>query len=258
LLNLRFTGWHRYKATNTVSLISLGSTIVADKPGEARFAWLPEGRSLFRDKRIRREDLNGLLVPTQGLSAVLQTLTGFGTRWAQDPPWHAEAVQFGQDDAWQFSQTRLVDWHGWQHDRWTYLHRDGAIVVVADQATGPHQASAFLGWRLEGDMWTEKPGPNFNVIRGAGANAEHVVVLPLHSGIHVSMDEDDAGDKVQSMLVTSAVDGTLSAVTVFLAGDAVNTEPRLREMDGRLTLVIGENAQLELEVPSDPRSRPAS
>ena len=54
LLNLRFSGWHRYKATNSVTLVSLGTSVAGDLLNRGPFDWLPKGRSQFRDKRIPR------------------------------------------------------------------------------------------------------------------------------------------------------------------------------------------------------------
>jgi hypothetical protein len=94
LVNLRFTGWHRYKATGTVTLVYQGKALAADVLDGQPFSWLPVGRSLFRDKRVPRENLNGLVVAKTGMAAVLYTLTGAGGPWAQDPPYYAEVVAF--------------------------------------------------------------------------------------------------------------------------------------------------------------------
>src|SRR4029079_3740940 len=94
LLNLRFTGWHRSEATNAVALVYQGERIVTDVLDAAPIRWLPVGRSLVRDKRIPRENLNSLLVENSGLSAVMDGLTGIGSQWAQDPPAYAEVLNF--------------------------------------------------------------------------------------------------------------------------------------------------------------------
>jgi len=80
LVNLRFTGWHRYKATGTVTLVYQGGTLSADVLDGKPFSWLPVGRSLFRDKRIPWENLNGLVMEKTGMAAVLYRLTGIGGR----------------------------------------------------------------------------------------------------------------------------------------------------------------------------------
>ena len=91
LLNLRFTGWHRYKASNTITLLYKDGVLASDQLTGERFGWLPEGRSLFRDKRIPRENLNGLLVEKVGLSRVLNELTGLGSPWAHQASQHCWA-----------------------------------------------------------------------------------------------------------------------------------------------------------------------
>jgi hypothetical protein len=102
LVNLRFTGWHRYKATGTVTLVYRGEILAADVLDGRLFSWLPKGRSLFRDKRIPRENLNGLVVAKTGMAAVLHALAGIGGSWAQDPPYYAEVVAFetGEEMDW--------------------------------------------------------------------------------------------------------------------------------------------------------------
>ena len=52
LLNLRFSGWHLYKASNTVTLLYQQGPVVMEDNFRRTSGWLPEGRSLFRDKRI--------------------------------------------------------------------------------------------------------------------------------------------------------------------------------------------------------------
>ena len=77
------------------------------------FSWLPVGRSLFRDKRIPRENLNGLVVEKTGMATVLYTLTGIGGPWAQDPPYYAEVVAFETGKEMDWAHIRLTGWLGW-------------------------------------------------------------------------------------------------------------------------------------------------
>ena len=70
LLNLRFSGWHLYKASNTVTLLYQQGPVVMEDNFRRTSGWLPEGRSLFRDKRIPRENLNGLVIKRVGLDYV--------------------------------------------------------------------------------------------------------------------------------------------------------------------------------------------
>ena len=113
LLNLRFEGWHRYKGSNTVTLIDQGGMLVNERINGDAFAWLPKGRSLFRDKRIPRENLNGFQIDRQGLDAVLVQLLSYGSTWAQDPPFTVQVDGFSTGAGMDVSQTSLVGWHGW-------------------------------------------------------------------------------------------------------------------------------------------------
>jgi len=148
LVNLRFTGWHRYKATGTVTLVYQGKALAADVLDGQPFSWLPVGRSLFRDKRIPRENLNGLVVAKTGMAAVLYTLTSAGGPWAQDPPYYAEVVAFETGEEMDRAHIRLTGWRGWHQDRWVYFYHNGGPVVVVDEARGPAGAGGAVAWHL--------------------------------------------------------------------------------------------------------------
>ena len=53
-----------------------------------------------------------MAVPTRGIGAVLLTLTGIGSPWAQDPPWYADVVAFETGTELDWSHTRVRDWQG--------------------------------------------------------------------------------------------------------------------------------------------------
>ncbi len=150
LVNLRFTGWHRYKATGTVTLVYRGELLAADELDAKPFSWLPVGRSLFRDKRIPRENLNGLIVEKTGMAAVLYGLTGVGGPWAQDPPYAAEVVAFETGPEKDWAHIRLIGWRGWQHDRWIYFYHTEDRVVVLDEMHGPAPMRSGVIWHLKG------------------------------------------------------------------------------------------------------------
>ena len=150
LVNLRFTGWHRYKATNTITLIYQGGPLVSEINQGVLFEWLPVGRSLFRDKRIPRENLNGLLIEKSGISNVLYSLTGLGGPWSQDPPFYASIGKFGTGPDVDTSLTSIDDWHGWHHDREINFYHDGPIVIT-DSANGPRNHLAAINWHVIGD-----------------------------------------------------------------------------------------------------------
>ena len=156
LLNLRFSGWHRYKASNTVSLFYKQGPIVSEQTIGRSFWWLPTGRSQFRDKRVPRENLNGFLVERTGLGAVLYMLTGMGSIWAQDPPHYAQVESFETLGPLDVSRTVLPDWQGWTHARTVYFIHKGPVIVI-DSAKGVgHSAIAWhlgAGRRDEGGLW---------------------------------------------------------------------------------------------------------
>lgn len=148
LTNLRFSGWHRYKATNTTSLIYRNGPIVTENWSGKPFDWLPVGRSAFRDKRVPRENLNGLLVQKSGLSEVLWRLSGIGSKWAQNPPVYAEVEDFFTTDIIDGATTVLTGWDGWTHYRTTYLIDDGTTVIIDNADAGIFAAPASIRWHF--------------------------------------------------------------------------------------------------------------
>jgi len=151
MLNLRFTGWHRYKATNTITLFYQAGPLAMERTLGQPFAWLPEGRSLFRDKRIPRENLNGLLIERTGMSGVLYELIGLGGLWAQDPPHYARVERFETLGPLDVSRTVLDDWRGWRHERTIYFVHEEAIVVVDAATSRSGGGSAGVSWHLVGE-----------------------------------------------------------------------------------------------------------
>jgi hypothetical protein len=236
LLNLRFTGWHRYKATNTVSLVYQDGPLAADALDGVPFGWLPVGRSLFRDKRIPRENLNGLLIERSGMSAVLYILTGAGGPWAQDPPFYAEVVAFETGDELDWSHTRLTDWRGWQHNRWIHFyHNDGPIVVV-DEAEGARGGQAALAWNLIGEGAVN--GQRIQ-LRGGEVPAE-MLLIPVGPKGQLEIAEVKDGDSGLRVAYHSPTDGRLRAVTLFLLGRWVGAEAGLDVEERTLWIARGQ------------------
>ena len=237
LVNLRFTGWHRYKATGTVTLVYRGQALAADVLDGQPFSWLPVGRSLFRDKRIPRENLNGLVVAKTGMAAVLYTLTGVGGPWAQDPPYYAEVVAFETGEEMDRVHIRLTGWRGWQQDRWIYFYHNGGPIVVVDEARGPEGAEGTVAWHLVGE---EEMGAHRFRLGGSSGSAE-VILLSLDEGGRVEALERAGG--------SSGLDGVYSGIsslrvaTVFLYGEWVGAEVGVEEgrarvaQEGRVILV---------------------
>lgn len=249
LLNLRFSGWHRYKATNAISLLYQGEPIITDVVEAEPIRWLPVGRSLFRDKRIPRENLNGLQLENSGFSAALYWLTGIGSAWAQDPPHAAEVIDFQtgvaeNGHAVDRSHTRITDWRGWRHDRWISFYRDGPLVVI-DQATGPVSQRAGLTWHLlraEDEIATRG--------RIQVRSGDQPLALQL---VHFGQPIDEPAFQVRasgsytSLHAIAPTTGQLSVASLFLPGpwadadvtlDSAPTSPSLRIVQGDQEIVI--------------------
>lgn len=242
LLNLRFTGWHRYKATNTVTSVYKAGPLTGDVLNGKTFAWLPEGRSLFRDKRIPRENLNGLQVARTGLSAVLYDLTGIGSRWAQDPPQYAEVLAFEPGAELDRSHTRLQDWRGWQHDRWIAFYHTGGPIIVADQAAGPKRGEAALVWQLDATNAIE----DGRVMLREGADAAEVIFLPVAPPSNGTIG---ATLRTDGQTVSYAVENGLArTATVFLFGPWAGADVRLDSTNQTLQITKGDR-QITQELP---------
>jgi hypothetical protein len=207
LLNLRFSGWHRYKATNTISLVYQSGALSAENLGGKTFRWLPEGRSLFRDKRIPRENLNGLLIERSGLSAVLYTLSGIGGRWAQDPPYYARVERFESGEEMDYSSTVIENWRGWSQRREISFYHHGP-VVVKDTAFGPAKSNGVIAWHFPE---SQEKSPGRWQLRAGGNPAEALI---LTGG---SIKKTSDGLWVEGM-------GRIEATTIFLSGEWVGAE----------------------------------
>jgi len=207
LANLRFEGWHRYRATNTVTLLrASGETLVTERGG-APYAFLPLERRLFRDKRIPREALNGVLVEPTGLASAIERLTGFGGAWAQDPPWTARVDEFDPSGE---SRTTISDWRGWTQHRTIAFAADAPLVVV-DEAEGPSRRAAALSWHVEGAP--ERTG-RFRL--GRSGRAE-LVLVPLE-GTGTIETTRRRGAPALDLVYRPSARGRLRMASVFLLG----------------------------------------
>ncbi len=218
LLNLRFTGWHRHKGTGTINLLYQNNPLVTDELKSRSFAWLPLGRSLIRDKRVPRENLNGLLIEQSGMRAILRALTGIGSAWAQDPPYYARLLKFEPNQGPQIAQTAIENWHGWSHVRTVYFYPQGPIVVVDSVAGGIGRAA--LTWHVVGDgerdrdtIWLRRDTHPARIVFSSGAWQ------------NIKVNAENTSDRIASSIVYSAPDdGGLELVTVFLSGKWVNAQ----------------------------------
>lgn len=150
LLNLRFTGWHRYKAANSLILAAgAGETWIGEQNQGEAIWWLPKGRSAFRDKRVPRENLNGFQVEAGGWASLLDRLTGLGSPWAQDPPYLAQVRAFEQRGGVTLATTALPEWHGWTSIRTMIASAEGP-VLIRDIAQGKTFRQIAITWHING------------------------------------------------------------------------------------------------------------
>ena len=154
LLNLRFAGWHSYKATNSFITIMYGEPFVVEDIGKNASSWLPSGRALYRDKKIDRIKLNAFQIESSGITNSIYKITGFGSSWYSDPPHYAEVLFFNSTPSIDFSKSRISNWHGWKHDRVSILLKDNYFVVF-DNAHGNNKQKIAITWHLKGDLELE-------------------------------------------------------------------------------------------------------
>lgn len=243
LLNLRFSGWHRYKATGTISLVYQNGPLAGEVLDGRPFSWLPMGRSLFRDKRIPRENLNGLVVERVGMEEVLYRLTGFDGPWAQDPPYYAEVLAFETGLEMDWAYIRLTDWHGWRHDRRVYFYHNGGPIVVVDEAVGTPGSGAALVWHFTGDgLWDGQ-----RIYLRSGDDPAEALIAPLSPAGRVSVQGD--GNTGRHVVYYDAADGRLRLATLFLLGQWAGAEVEFDAAEQALR-ITGSRASIVLALVS--------
>jgi hypothetical protein len=243
LVNLRFSGWHRYRATNTVVSLRQGTPLVGEKRGEP-FSWMPLERRIFRDKRIPRENTNGLLVEPTGFAAALSRLAGFGGPWAQDPPRFARVLAFSTGTAADRSTTVVSGWRGWSHRRTIAFHHGGPIVIV-DEASGPSGRAAAISWHVAG---SQQPGGTR--FRLAGDPPGELVLLPLERPGGAVEARTAPGFPPLDLLYRPARDGRLALASVFLTGHWAGARVELRgAAAGRILEISREGERLSVALP---------
>ena len=206
LLNLRFSGWHRYRATNALVTLREGERLVEEKTGRP-FPWLPLERRIFRDKRVPREFLNGLLVEKTGFAAAVERLTGFGGPWAQDPPFFARVEAFVPGAERDRSVTSLAGWRGWSQRRTIEFRHDGPVVVI-DEADGPPERRAAVAWHVRG-----RAAPGDRIALDGGAE---LVLVPLEEPAGSVERLGEAAPDGMDLLYRPARSGRLRLASVFL------------------------------------------
>lgn len=228
LANLRFSGWHRYKATGTLARIYQGGSLATEKWTGDDFRWLPKGRSAFRDKRVPRENLNGLLLPKSGLSKVMWVLSGLGGPWMQNPPAYAEVDQFFTSKVIDGAKIVVSDWDGWRHERTLYLLHEGLVLVVDQAASSTGAGPAAIIWHLNGSGEVDMRGGLRldNEQRPArvtwSQNAEKWMMIKPEPSSGVFMRDPD-----WEVLYTSPDAGQLNLATAFLTGERSEGDTKL-------------------------------
>ncbi|MBN1795974.1 MAG: hypothetical protein JW804_04815 [Sedimentisphaerales bacterium] len=157
LLNLRYSGWHKYKATNCVVTVIYGLPFVVEDLISKRHWWLPAGRALYRDKEIDRIRLNGLQLGLEGYELMIHDLLDLGSRWLQDPPQYAQIALFETTPGIDVGKTEISDWHRWKHSRVSAIVKgDNRYLVIIDNAKGQKKRNIGLSWHLKGNPIFEK------------------------------------------------------------------------------------------------------
>ncbi|MBU0477496.1 hypothetical protein KKC91_02880 [bacterium] len=151
LLNLRYSGWHKYKATNCIVSLMYGVPFVVEDMIVKRNKWVPVGRKDYRDTRIDRFRLNGFQIQKRGFALLLSKIIPDMSVWEQDPPQFAEVAFFENMSEADISKTEITDWHGWRHIRVSTLVKgDSSYLVVMDNAEGETNKKTALTWHLKG------------------------------------------------------------------------------------------------------------
>jgi hypothetical protein len=242
LLNLRFTGWHRYKATNDIISLYSGGPLVTEQVVPTKIGWLPQGRDALRDKRVPRENLNGLLIPVNGLGGVFAAL-GIGDRWAQDPPWYVRITEFATDTVPQTIKTSML-WGGWAHTRAIYFYPQGPTIIV-DSAEGG-EGHAALSWHTVGAGQRAADG----IWLRQGQNPARLVFISDTGSEAAVQPEQNSYGAGQSIVYYAPQGGRLHAISVFLSGRwasaTVTMSPQFRTLR-----IQSETETIELPIQSE-------
>ncbi len=244
LHNLRFSGWHRYKATNDLILAYQAGPLVVEKLEGNSFWWLPEGRSHFRDKRVPRENLNGLVIRRSGLSQVLYTLAGIGGPWAQDPPYYARVNAFTTSPEIDHSRTTLENWRGWEHQRDIFFSQEG-VVAIQDRARGPAGSAGAILWHL-----VSAGGLQSNRIRlRAGDNPAELLIIPAE-GVSIQAYSEGAPDSAPNLRLEAhaSPEGEIELITLLLTGNWAGAQAQVIDRPGGPTLQIVQGEK-QLDIP---------
>ena len=239
LLNLRFTGWHRYKATNSIILAYQSGPLISEANTREEIAWLPEGRSLPRDKRTPRESLNGMLVERSGFSKVVWELTSHGSIWAQDPPFYATVKRFETGDEVDTSTTVLEEWRGWTQERTIFFQHHGPLVIQ-DKVEGHGKQSAIV-WNFPGEISQVEPA-RFTIRQQEPAAELLMVRTDKPLSVDSLKQEGDVLSGGSRLLFVPGKREGFNLLTILLSSDWVGAHASVIETSNGKILTITKGA----------------
>jgi hypothetical protein len=240
-LNLRFTGWHRYKATNNIILYYEEEPIIVEDVQGKLFDWLPEGRSLFRDKRIPRENLNGLIVEREGMDYVVSILTGVGSQWAQDPPFYADIDLFLNEEGYDYSRTTIRDWNGWVHQREIYFYHQGPTIII-DLVEATQKKNGGIVWNFSGKV--ELSGNSLII----NPDNPSKISFITDGDIRVSNQGSDQLPDTTRYIITAGDSRKLFLITAIFPKNQLETQVFTSTLEGRKVIHV-RSPDVDINIP---------
>jgi hypothetical protein len=150
LMNLRYDGYHGYRATNCMITLHYGVPFVVEDIVKRKREWLPEGRKLVRDDDIERYRLNGFYIREPSLYRVINRMDIFRNRYFQTLPRHTKNNVFIKKENFDLSITEIVDWLGWDNKRICIrMGNDYIIVFDINKCKTPKEHNVI--WHLKGE-----------------------------------------------------------------------------------------------------------
>jgi hypothetical protein len=149
LLNLRYDGFHGYKATNAIASLHYGVPFIVEDLVKISRKYLPKGRARERDDNIGRHRLNGFYIEEPLLNQVLNKIDVLRTRWFQTLPRYTKTNQFHNYNIFDYSRTDIIDWSGWSNYRTCLLVGD-AYFAVFDFNKGNFAKQHSIIWHVRG------------------------------------------------------------------------------------------------------------
>lgn len=155
LLNLRYDGFHGYKATNSIVTLHYGVPFIVEDLVKISRKWLPAGRARVRDDNIERYRLNGFYIKEPFLNRLFNKVDVFRTRWGQTLPKYSKIYQFYKSDIFDYSKTEIVDWLNWNNSRTCLLVKNNYFAVF-DFNKGQNKKQHSINWHLRGNYNSSK------------------------------------------------------------------------------------------------------